>query len=177
MKMPAWITYVPKQGKTLFNTFWRARQKRERKVLSFGFIVVVLLIIYFLLWAPFESFQSQLFNQYESFQSDLPFVVKTLSAYESLKQKNDLPGAISHTPLKSQISQMLVNEQLVPFGIKVDQKSPRQATLIIKQAPFDLLMTGLEKLSKQGIFVTDAKIKRVNHKGIIKGTITVSFFA
>lgn len=164
------------KSKPLVHNFWQQRQKREKLILLLGFCFVVILGLYVGLWAPFTNYQSRVIQQYSDFQGHIPYIARTLMTYEQLQRSNQLPHTQNQLPLKTQLSQMLVNQQLVPFGIQTKMLNAKVAVLTFKQAPFDALMTGVESLNKQGVFVVKARIKPVNGKGIVQGDLTLSQF-
>jgi general secretion pathway protein M len=156
--------------------FWKKRQKREQYVILAGFSFVILLIFYTGIWSPLMTYQSRVIQNYENFQRYLPYIARTLAAYQELKQSHQIPNTVSTQPLQSQISDMLVQQQLVPFGLEISSPSPSLAVLSFKQAPFDALMSGVQSLSKRGIFIVQAQIQDVNKKGIVQGSLTFSPF-
>jgi type II secretory pathway component PulM len=162
------------KSKPLVNSFWQQRQKREKLILLVGLCFVIVVGLYAGLWAPFASYQSRVIQQYSDFQGHIPYIARTLMTYERLQRSNQLPHTQNRLPLKSQLSQMLVNQQLVPFGIQIKMLNTKVAELTFKQAPFDALMTGVESLNKQGIFVIKAQIQPVNNKGIVQGVLTLA---
>jgi|GEM_PF-3332488 len=156
--------------------FWRRRQKRERTILFLGLLFLIVLVFFYGVWQPFVNFQYKTITQYTKFQSNLPYIARTLMTYEQLKNSHQIPHASKNVPLKESVSQMLINQQLVPFGVKTSMVNPKLATLSFKEVPFDALMQGVEALSKQAIFVVQAQVHKVNGKGIVQGQLTFSQF-
>ena len=171
MKYLNWVPSTHRFVKNQIKYFWQKRQKREKLILGLGFVFVVITGFYLGLWVPYRNYQSNLLTRYVAFQKDIPFIARTLQSYEAIKNNNAIPKPNTSEPLTSQVSQMLVSQQLVPFGIKTKTLNAHTEQLTFKQAPFDMLMTGIESLSRQAIFVEKAAIQRVNNKGIVKGSL------
>ena len=176
MKCFNWLSASHKQAKQVFLAFWHKRQKRERFILLLGFCFVIIIAIDVGIWQPLTSYQSRVIAQYTKFQSNLPYIARTLVTYEYLKNSGQMSHLSTKEPLQSKISQMLAAQQVVPFGIKVKILNPKRAVLTFKQVPFDSLMQGVESLNKQALFVVKSDIQKVNNKGIVKGQLTLSQF-
>ncbi len=162
------------KAKEICLNIWKKRQKREQIFLMSGFSLVLIWMIYTAILSPLMTYQSRVIDSYENFQSYLPYIAKTMMTYQTLSQEGGLLHAPSRQSLQSQISDMLINEQLVPFGLQTTSPNPSLAVLSFKQAPFDALMNGVESLNKQGVFVIEAHLTEVNKKGIVEGTLTFS---
>lgn len=156
--------------------FWKKRQKREQYLIFSGFSFVILSIFYTGIWSPLMTYQSRVIQNYQNFQSYLPYIARALVTYQKLNETHQIPKALSPQSLQTQISDMLVQQQLVPFGLEISSPNPSLAVLSFKQAPFDALMSGVQSLSKHGIFIVQAQIQDVNKKGIVQGSLTFSPF-
>lgn len=164
---PMWLA-----AKQKIQYAWQQRQKREKLILLVGAIFLIVLGLDFGIWQPFNNYQTRLIQQYSNFQDNLPYIARTLMTYEQLKRNNQLPQMQGRMSLQMQLTNMLAEQQLVPFGVKTVAQNPRLISITFKQLPFDALMQGVESLNKQGVFVVQAQIKPVNHKGIVQGQVT-----
>jgi type II secretory pathway component PulM len=162
------------QGSLLANQLWQQREAREKRILMIGFVVLLCLGIYYFIWSPFAQYRNRITNTYTTLQQDIPYIAHTLKTYELLRQDNRLPHAPSSLPVRSQVSAMLAAQQLVPFGIKVTTVNSKQVKLVFKSLPFDMLITGVESLSHNQIFVTASQFNRTGGAGIVSGSVTLS---
>ena len=162
--------------KRIILDFWQKRQEREKNILVAGFCFAVIVFCYSAVFAPLMAYQSRVLKDYANYQNYMPYFARALGTYESLKASNQIPHNSNMASLLPLLSQMLVSEQLVPFGLKITMSNPALAVVTFKQAPFDALMSGVESLNKQGVFVVEAHIKPVDGKGIVEGSLTFSLF-
>ena len=174
MKLGQFILSIRQVIEQQLRQFWQARQSREKGILIIGLLFVVVVGVWFGLWQPFAQYRKQVEQQYQAFQQQLPFIIRAATIYRSFQQQHQLPQMRSTASLESQVKHMLIVQQLVPFGPKLTMLHTKQGRLEFKQIPFDQLMTGVEQLNKQAIFVIQAKIAPHKSNGLVSGQIIFS---
>jgi len=142
--------------------FWINLSTREQRILAIGGVVAALIVVYTLLWAPWQDALQRLRSQVPSKYATLSWMreqareIKPLMASQKDKKEDDVPllTVVERTAESAKTRNVI--RRMAPG----DQEN--QVRIWLTEADFDSWLVWLEQLRKQGIEVVSATITRTN---------------
>ncbi|MGD2117897.1 MAG: type II secretion system protein GspM [Chromatiales bacterium] len=152
-----------------FNTL----QAREQKILGFGALLLLILLLYEAVWTPLNERVELMHNQVSAQQQRISSLQQIVTEYQALQPvetsrprvRQSLLSLLDRTSKQHQIKENI--RSLTPDG---NQK----VRMRIVDAEFDRLAAWLANLSKLGLKVQQIDINREDAEGLVSAGILVA---
>jgi type II secretory pathway component PulM len=146
-------------------SFYESRSAQERSIIRTGLMVLLALFIWFVLLLPLANFADNAQQKYEAAKADLQWMQTNRDQAKQAVAKSDqeIAQVVPASPIASYVSNLTPDED-------------DGATLVLNNAPFNLLVETLAKFSREnGIHVDTATIQRkADASGYVSATLKLS---
>ena len=160
---------------TNFKQWWDNLHERERKIVLFGAIALIIVLVYLIIWSPLSDAVAQRKKAVHSQQALLHYLHGASVEIQTLKAQG-ISTSISpaQTDLLTLVEQSASSQQLSTYLKQVEQPQPNQISLTFDNVPFDNLLRWLEMLSTtHGVNVIQMNATRLGTPGLANVTMTL----
>lgn len=157
-----------KQYKTRALAWWQQREAREQGLLAGLAVVLLIAIIWFLIWQPFQTSVAQLESRVAAQQETLRYVAEGTAQVRQLREaqgRADQTSAVTSSELTSFIS-----EQTSALELEVSRLQPQGESIqvVFNEADFDRLLELLARLSEHQVEVELMDISETSDAGMVR---------
>jgi general secretion pathway protein M len=139
---------------------FRNLSQRERAILVFGGIASAFILIYSLVWEPWQDELARLRTQVPVNQETLDWMQKQTRDIGPLIQKANQQKQSSNAPLLTVIEKSARQSKINPYIRRMAPGEGEQVKIWMTEADFDKWLIWLEALRKQGVEVESATVNR-----------------
>ena len=156
------------------NKWLSSLEDRERRYIKGGSIIVLLMLVYSLLWAPFLDQVNKLNGQVDNHRETLLWMKNNTNLI-----KNAQPVSSSGTVNRDQsliavIGETTKNSPLGKSVKRVEENKDNSVRVWIEKAPFEKMIVWLEILqTNYGATITSINIDKQNEIGIVNARLTL----
>ncbi|MDX1657122.1 MAG: type II secretion system protein M [Candidatus Competibacteraceae bacterium] len=138
--------------------WWNQLNARERWLVGIGGVITFLLLLYLLVWEPFQASLTQLRKDVEARRDDLAWMQQASVELRRLaaSSPNAQTPATSQGSLLVRVDQSARQAQLGEAVTRVEPQGGNQVRIWLEEAPFDRVVQWLDTLAGQGVAVDDA---------------------
>ncbi len=155
--------------KQTWNEFWQARSPRERVILSYGGVFLLLTLLYGLAWLPISEGRKKLSANLPQLRADVAQMRTHAQEITGLQAK---PGAASGEPRQAAESG-LQSAKLRDKVSAIDRVDAQRVRITLNGMPFDALLMFLGDMqSQQRLRVETLQIQAAD-AGRVKGAFTL----
>lgn len=161
--------------KQAWNEFWQARNPRERAILTYGGVFLLLSMLYGLAWLPISEGRKKLTRSLPQLRLDVAQMRTSAKEIIGLQANSPRPpgtGAASGEPRQAVESALQV-ANLRDKVSAIDRVDAQRVRLALSGMPFDALLMFLESIQNQQKFRVETLQIQVAEAGRIKGTVTL----
>ncbi len=165
------------RGREQLTEYWDGLQPRERIMLLFGGVAVLLALLYFLLWQPVMNARMQMQQEVQQQRVLLQWMKDAASEAKLLRGVSGQSGKAKGLGGQSLLS--LVDESAKKQGLggamKRVEPDGKQVRIWFEGAGFDQLIGWLEKISKEnGVRVVSATVERADVAGLVDARLRLA---
>ena len=154
--------------------WWENLSERDRRVLTIGGIISIILIIYLFIWNPLANAVVNQKTDIKKQQSLLHYLQQSAIKIQTFRASGVSATTKTSEALLTLIETSLSSQQLSGFLQQVQQPQDNQAELTFERAPFDKLMRWLQTLwSTQGVSATTFSATRLSVMGTVDVVMTL----
>ncbi len=141
--------------------YWRNLSIRDQRVLSFGALIVLIILFYALIWAPVQSNLKRLRTQVISQSADLAWMQQQTAEIRKLNQNQPVKTGSNALPLLTVVDQT-AKSQKIRDRIKQIQPGKESGTAKVwfDKVVFEDWLRWLDQISAKGIDVTRVSITK-----------------
>lgn len=154
-----------------FLAWWSALEERERRALSIGVVVLALLLLYLLIWAPMQSSVARLAKTVPANRAKLAQM--RADATEAGRLRSRVSAISSTTNLLSTLEQTATQQGIRAQITRMDPEGDNGARLSIDNVDFGALVTWLGTLQGQGVRVENANVSRKAAPGVVSAQLSL----
>jgi general secretion pathway protein M len=159
-----------KQYLDQFNTWWAARQIRERQILVVGAIAVAVSIFYLAIWEPVARAQ----RKADAALRQSRTVANRLETNAvEVQRSRGTGGGFSSLPLLTAVDQAAKRPELGKAPSRIQPENDKEVKLWLDEVPFDALVSWLQILQTQyGIAVASAELEKKG-EGLVNARLSL----
>jgi len=151
---------------------FRNLSQRERAILVFGGIASAFILIYSLVWEPWQDELARLRTQVPVKQETLDWMQKQTRDIGPLIEKANQQKQSGNAPLLTVIEKSARQSKINPYIRRMAPGEGEQVKIWMTEADFDKWLIWLEALRKQGVEVESATVNRAkDNKVTIRMTL------
>lgn len=155
--------------------WWLGLQSRERKTLIMGGVVLLISVVYFGMWEPFQTKLARLEQAVEKNRALLGWMERSAAQVEALRRVNR-PAAGKRVSdgrsLLALVDQTAKRSRLGAALKRVEPEGKAAVRVWLEQAPFDDMMRWLSQLEQRnGIVIKSITIDRQDTPGRVNARI------
>lgn len=155
--------------------WWQNLSSRERSWMSGLGIIICVLILYFIIWAPISHGVSGLKQSVSNNRALLSWMQQVTTVLQKNQSTDDTH---QDTAADQRLAVIQTSLQDTPFNKKlmqIEQTNQNDVRVVISSVHFDDLTTWFVSLWKQnGIVVNEITLKRLNNQGLVSANIILS---
>ena len=155
--------------KQMWNEFWQARNPRERMLLSYGGVFLLLALLYGLAWRPISDGRKKLAQSLPQLRADASQV--RLSASEITGLKANTGAALGD--VRQSVESALQAANLRDKVSAVDRIDNQRVRVTLSGIAFDGLLTLLENAQSQQRLRVESLQIQAAESGRVKGSVTL----
>ena len=145
---------------------------RERKVVTIGAIMLLLLSVYFLAWEPFSSKLDKLRKSSVANERTLSWMKQTSLEVKRLQRNSGGPKNLSGQSLLGLIDKTAKQHKLADAIKRVQPDGKTKALVRLESASFNNMILWLEQLQlRQGIEIVSSDIERQEQPGLVNARL------
>ncbi len=149
-------------------------EERERHYVIGGSIVVVIMLVYSLLWAPFLEEVKKLGSRVNSHNETLSWMKNNTSLIKSIRPASGAGTINRDQSLIAMIGQTTKNSAMGQSVKRVEENKDNSVRVWLENAPFDQMIIWLESLQiRYGADITSINIDKQNETGIVNARLTL----
>jgi general secretion pathway protein M len=147
-------------------------EERERRYVTVGGIIVLLMLVYSLLWAPFLDKVKKLDGQVKNHHETLSWMQNNTHL---IKAANPATGSVNRDQsLIAVIGQSTKNSAMSQSVKRVEENKDNSVRVWLEKAPFDQMVVWLESLqTRYGANITRVNIDKQNEIGVVNARLTL----
>jgi len=154
--------------------WWLTRSPRDKLALMIAFSAIVLLLIYLLIWLPFQQQIEKNRALVASQRSTLTWMQDRVADIKLLKQQLSSNKSGRGEALLTLVDRTAKNNQLRQFIQRLKPEGSTAVRIWVEQAPFDSLIKWLGQLVNQhGILLESVSIERQEKSGLINARLNL----
>lgn len=154
--------------KDWFNTL----EPRERKILTGGAVVLLLLSVYFMGWEPFIGKIDKLKKSTVENQKTLSWMQAQVKEVKLLQRKGAVSGKLEGQSLLGLIDKTAKQNKLGPAIKRVQPEGKTKAVVRMESASFNDMIRWLEQLQqRQGVEVVSSIIEKQDQPGLVNARL------
>lgn len=155
--------------KQAWNEFWQARNARERTILSYGGVFLLLALLYGLAWLPISEGRKKLSANLPQLRADATQMRTNAQEITGLQPsigaapgdtRQEIEGALRAANLREKVS-------------AIDRVDAQRVRLTLNGVPFDALLMFLENIQSQHRLRVEALQIQAAESGRVKGNLTL----
>jgi type II secretory pathway component PulM len=153
--------------------FWHNRSAREKIILLFGGVAIIIIVLYFLLINPLDSLVAKEKDLYDNNRNNLVWLqhaAKKIVAARNSGVRLTGSDVTSNEPALIAIQNIIATSGLQTY-FSESSESDGQVTLQFNGCPFDSLLSVVARLSQQNIKVIHLTSSSGSKLGTADGTI------
>jgi general secretion pathway protein M len=155
--------------KQAWSEFWQARNPRERAILTYGGMFLLLAMLYGLAWLPISEGRKKLTRSLPQLRLD---IAQMRSSAKELVGLQANTGAASGEP-RQVVESALQAANLREKVSAIDRVDAQRVRLALSGMPFDALLMFLENMQSQQKLRVETLQIQAAETGRIKGTVTL----
>lgn len=155
--------------KQAWNEFWQARNSRERAILTYGGVFLLLSMLYGLAWLPISEGRKKLTRNLPQLRLDAAQMRTNAKQIIGLQANT---GAASDEPREAVESALQV-ANLREKVSAIDRVDAQRVRLALSGMPFDALLMFLESMQSQQKLRVETLQIQAAEAGRIKGSVTL----
>lgn len=155
--------------KQAWNEFWQARNPRERAILSYGGLFLLLALLYGLAWLPISEGRKKLSANLPQLRTNAAQM--RANAQEIIGLKASTGAALGDA--RQAIESALQNANLREKVSAVDRIDTQRVRVTLNGVPFDAMLMFLETLQSQQRLRVEALQIQAAESGRVKGSLTL----
>jgi general secretion pathway protein M len=144
---------------------WRQLEARERRLLAWGGIALVLFLLYVSIWAPMRADIKRLRVSVPQNQTKLALM--RIQAQEVAQLRASTPTATPSGNLLSTVEQSAMNRGLRQSMTRIEPEGANAARVTFEEVNFNSLVSWLAELQAQGVRVENANLQRLPATGLV----------
>lgn len=149
-------------------------EERERRYVTVGSIIVFLMLVYSLLWAPFLDKVKKLDGQVKSHSETLSWMQNNTHLIKTANTGATSGSINRDQSLIAVIGQTTKNSAMSDTVKRVEENKDNSVRVWLEKAPFDHMIIWLESLqTRHGANITSINIDKQNEVGIVNARLTL----
>jgi len=153
---------------------WSSLSLREKRIVTAGCGIVIVLFFYLLIWAPIANKAIALRTQIEQDQKLLSWMQAADARIQSMQHSLHPSATTSSKSILSIIQNEINQPDFVKNLSTLKQVDNHSVQINLQNVPFDSMITWLTQLSKnKGLQVTQMSVTPTNTKGLVTVEIVV----
>ncbi len=157
-------------------TWWQNLSSRERTMTGSLSVVICILLIYFIIWAPISNGVGTLKQTVSNNRALLSWMQQATSVLQRNQSTDDDAG--QSTPADQRLAVIQTSLKDTSFSKhvnQIEQTNQNDVRVVITSVDFDTLSDWLVLLWKQnGIIISEASLKKLNNQGLVSANITLT---
>ncbi|MDH5435746.1 MAG: type II secretion system protein M [Gammaproteobacteria bacterium] len=154
------------------NKWLHSLEDRERLYVKAGSIIVLLMLFYALLWAPFLDKVNKLDGQVNSHRETLSWMQNNTDLIKHAQPDTNSGTVNRDQSLIAVIGETTKNSPLGKSVKRVEENKDNSVRVWLEKAPFEQMINWLEKLqSNYGAIITSINIDKQNEAGIVNARL------
>ena len=155
--------------------WWLSRSPKDKLALMVGFSAIVLLLLYLLVWLPFQQQVEKNRTLAASQRSTLTWMQERVAEIKLLKQRQASSNKSGNREaLLTLVDRTAKQHQLRQFIKRLKPEGSAAVQIWVEQAPFDALIQWLGLLVNQhGILLESVNIERQEKTGLINARLNL----
>jgi general secretion pathway protein M len=148
---------------------WRQLEARERRLLAWGGVALILFLLYALIWAPIQTDLERLRASVPQNQNKLALM--RTQAHEVAQLRTRAPASTLGGNLLSTVEQSAMNRGLRQSMARIEPEGANAARVTFEEVNFNSLVSWLADLQSQGVRVENANVQRRPGAGLVSARI------
>ena len=157
--------------------YWQGLQPRERTMLLFGGLALLIALVYFLVWQPIMSARTEIKQEVQQKLALLHWINDASSEAKSLRGTTGQGGKTKDPGGKSLLSLVDQTAKQQGLGSVMKRVEPdgKQVRVWFEAASFDQLVVWLEKLSSEnGVYPDSMTVERSRAAGLVDARLRLA---
>lgn len=155
--------------KQAWNEFWQARNPRERAILSYGGVFLLLALLYGLAWSPISEGRKKLSRSLPQLRAD---------AAQMRASAQEIAGLQANTGAALGDARQAVESGLQSANLRdkvsaIDRIDAQRVRLTLNGIPFDSMLMFLETMQAQQHLRVETLQIQAAESGRVKGSLTL----
>ncbi|MEW8079063.1 MAG: type II secretion system protein M [Candidatus Thiodiazotropha endolucinida] len=154
--------------------WWQSKTPQEHMALIIGAAAILLLLVYLLLWRPFNQALDKKALLVESQQLTLNWMQDNLDLVKSLRSQQRTKGAGSNEALLTLVDRTAKKIRLRQQIQRIKPQGDNAVQLWIEEAPFDTIIIWLGQLTQtHAIEIDSLTIDRQDKPGLVNARLVL----
>lgn len=154
--------------------WWQARTSQEHMALIIGTAAVLLLLLFLLLWRPFNQALEKKALVVESQQVTLSWMQDNLDLIKRLRRQQKASGAGSNEALLTLVDRTAKKSEIRQQIQRIKPQGDNAVQLWIEQAPFDTVIEWLGQLTQTyAIEIDSLSVDRQDKPGLVNARLVL----
>ncbi|MES9825113.1 MAG: type II secretion system protein M [Candidatus Thiodiazotropha endolucinida] len=154
--------------------WWQSKTPQEHMALIIGAAAILLLLVYLLLWRPFNQALDKKALLVESQQITLNWMQDNLDLVKSLRSQQRAKGAGSNEALLTLVDRTAKKIRLRQQIQRIKPQGDNAVQLWIEEAPFDTIIKWLGQLTQtHAIEIDSLTIDRQDKPGLVNARLVL----
>lgn len=150
---------------------WRELEARQRRLIGWGGIVLLALLLYAAIWAPMRADLARLRTSVP--QTEAKLTLMRAQAQEAAQLRARAPTTTAGANLLSTVEQSAMNRGLRQGMARIEPEGANGARVTFEEVNFNSLVTWLADLQTQGVRVESANLQRRPGKGLVSARLVL----
>ncbi|MEJ2622365.1 MAG: type II secretion system protein M [Candidatus Thiodiazotropha sp.] len=154
--------------------WWLSKTPQEHMAMIVGGAAVLLLLLYLILWRPFQQSIEQKALQVKSQESTLQWMKENADLVKSLRGTQNSKGKASNEALLTLVDRTAKRIQLRQQIKRIKPQGDDGVQLWVEQAPFDTLIRWLDQMSQDySLNIESLNIDRQDAPGLVNARVVL----
>lgn len=150
---------------------WRQLEARERRLLTWTGVAVVVFLLYVSIWAPMRAELERLRASVP--QNHVKLALMRAQAQEVARLRTRVPAGTQGGNLLSTVEQSAMNRGLRQGMTRIEPEGANAARVTFEEVNFNSLITWLADLQTQGVRVENANLQRRPAVGLVSARLVL----
>ena len=154
--------------------WWNSKTHQEHLAMIIGGSAVLILLLYLIIWRPFEQNLEQKALQVASQQSTLQWMKGNLGLIKSLNSNQSKRGSNTNEALLTLVDRTAKKAELRQLIKRIKPQGDDSVQLWVEQASFDILIRWLGQMTQEhGMDVESLNIDRQDGPGLVNARLVL----